>query len=400
MPRVVGFCLLARRDAIDRVGGLDERFGPGNFEDDDLCLRIQASGYGARIALDSFVHHEGSRTFATAKVDWTRAMIRNWTVFKELWGLPADAPLEGGYEIRPERLAPPARYVPLPALGGYARAPRTGASTARTRSASRSSTASRPSPPTRRPRCATPSPRPRAGATSHRRYHTRRRLVQAVFDSGTTDPALLAAAAGGLVAALEDNPREPVLLNELGVLFYELRDGAVGRAALPRGASGSTRRCPRSTRTSRPRASWRRCRARSADRQTGLLRTLAARAEAIAARAVPYTTMRISLCMIVKDEEEMLPRCLAAVAEHVDEIVIVDTGSTDRTVEIAESFGANVIEFPWNGSFADARNVSLDTATGDWILWLDADEVLDEGQGELLRELAGTLVARGLLPAR
>ena len=59
----------------------------------------------------------------------------------------------------------------------------------------------------------------------HHRYPTRRRLVQAVFDSGTTDPALLAAAAGGLVAALEDNPREPVLLNELGVLFYGLRDG-------------------------------------------------------------------------------------------------------------------------------------------------------------------------------
>src|SRR5262249_25843832 len=117
VPRVVGFCLLARRDALDLVGGLEERFGPGNFEDDDLCLRIQASGYGARIALDSFVHHEGSRTFATARVDWTRAMIRNWTVFKELWGLPADAPLEGGYEIQPERLAPPARYVPLPPVG-------------------------------------------------------------------------------------------------------------------------------------------------------------------------------------------------------------------------------------------------------------------------------------------
>ena len=92
--------------------------------------------------------------------------------------------------------------------------------------------------------------------------------------------------------------------------------------------------------------------------------------------------------MIVKDEEELLPRSLAAVAPYVDEIVIVDTGSTDGTVEIATSFGAQVIDFPWNGSFADARNVSLDAATGDWILWLDADEVLDEGSGELLREVA------------
>ncbi len=107
--------------------------------------------------------------------------------------------------------------------------------------------------------------------------------------------------------------------------------------------------------------------------------------------------MRISLCMIVKDEEEMLPRCLAAVAEHVDELVIVDTGSTDRTVEIAESFGADVVEFPWNGSFADARNVSLDRATGDWILWLDADEVLDDGPGRAAARARQPVVARGLL---
>ena len=64
-------------------------------------------------------------------------MIRNWTIFKELWGLPADAPLEGGYEIRPELLAPPARYVPLPAIGRSHDDRRRPRSTARTRSASR-----------------------------------------------------------------------------------------------------------------------------------------------------------------------------------------------------------------------------------------------------------------------
>ncbi len=80
--------------------------------------------------------------------------------------------------------------------------------------------------------------------------------------------------------------------------------------------------------------------------------------------------------MIVRDEEEMLPRCLAAVADAVDEIIIVDTGSVDRTIEIARSFGAQVIEREWTGSFSDARNASFDAATGDWILYLDADEVL------------------------
>ena len=93
--------------------------------------------------------------------------------------------------------------------------------------------------------------------------------------------------------------------------------------------------------------------------------------------------------MIVKDEEEMLPRCLAAVRDAVDELVIVDTGSKDRTREIALEFGAKVIDFEWTGSFSDARNVSFDAATGDWLMFLDADEVLVEGDGERLRALTG-----------
>ncbi|MEY2535849.1 MAG: hypothetical protein QOF29_3759, partial [bacterium] len=105
--------------------------------------------------------------------------------------------------------------------------------------------------------------------------------------------------------------------------------------------------------------------------------------------AQPVKGLTLSLCMIVRDEEEMLPRCLAAVREAVDEIVIVDTGSADRTVEIARSFGARVIEREWTGSFADARNVSLDAATGDWILYLDADEVLVAGDAERLRAVTG-----------
>jgi tetratricopeptide (TPR) repeat protein len=75
------------------------------------------------------------------------------------------------------------------------------------------------------------------------------------------------------------------------------------------------------------------------------------------------------------------------VVDAVDEIVVVDTGSTDRTVEIAKSFGAKVIDFPWNGSFADARNVSLDNATGDWVMYLDADEHLVPEDAAQLRPL-------------
>ncbi len=98
----------------------------------------------------------------------------------------------------------------------------------------------------------------------------------------------------------------------------------------------------------------------------------------------------ISLCMIVKNEEETLPRCLASAAPYVDEIVVVDTGSNDRTVEIAESFGAKVRHFEWVDDFAAARNESLRHATGEWVLQLDADERLNLlGCSTGLREAAG-----------
>ena len=86
----------------------------------------------------------------------------------------------------------------------------------------------------------------------------------------------------------------------------------------------------------------------------------------------------VSLCMIVRNEQDNLPRCLKSLKPVIDEIIIVDTGSTDRTREIAELFGARLFEYPWNGDFSSARNVSLKHATGNWILVMDADEVLSE----------------------
>lgn len=83
----------------------------------------------------------------------------------------------------------------------------------------------------------------------------------------------------------------------------------------------------------------------------------------------------ISLSMIVKNEEAVLGRCLDSVKGLVDEIVIVDTGSTDRTVEIARSYGAQVHSFAWCDDFAAARNYALERTHGEWVLHLDADEV-------------------------
>ncbi len=86
--------------------------------------------------------------------------------------------------------------------------------------------------------------------------------------------------------------------------------------------------------------------------------------------------MKLSLCMIVKNEEIALPKCLSSVKEVVNEIVVLDTGSTDRTVEIAQHKGAKVYHFDWCNDFSAARNQALNYVTGDWILVLDADETL------------------------
>lgn len=86
--------------------------------------------------------------------------------------------------------------------------------------------------------------------------------------------------------------------------------------------------------------------------------------------------MRLSAALIVKDEADHLRRCLGSIQGIVDEIVVVDTGSSDDSVAVAESFGALVLHRPWDGDFGAPRNLGLDHVTGDWVLYLDADEHL------------------------
>lgn len=96
----------------------------------------------------------------------------------------------------------------------------------------------------------------------------------------------------------------------------------------------------------------------------------------------------LTLCMIVKNERENLPRCLASAQPYVDEIIVVDTGSNDGTQEIAAAYGANIRYFKWCDDFAAARNYSISQATGNWILVLDADEELVVTKNELREQLS------------
>jgi hypothetical protein len=96
---------------------------------------------------------------------------------------------------------------------------------------------------------------------------------------------------------------------------------------------------------------------------------------------------KVSACLITKNEALHLPSCLASLSAHVDEIVLVDTGSGDETVSIARSFGCAVHELPWRNDFSEARNYGLDRAQSDWILYIDADERLSTANERPLRDL-------------
>jgi len=99
----------------------------------------------------------------------------------------------------------------------------------------------------------------------------------------------------------------------------------------------------------------------------------------------------ISLCMIVKNEEMNLARCLDSVADLVEEIIIVDTGSKDRTVEIASHYTTKVYSHPWKDDFSDARNYSFSKAAMDYCMWMDADDILEEGEKDKFLKLKQSL---------
>ncbi len=105
-----------------------------------------------------------------------------------------------------------------------------------------------------------------------------------------------------------------------------------------------------------------------------------------------WKMVTISLCMIVKNEEKILERCLDSVADLVDEIVIADTGSTDATREIARRYTEKVYDFPWTDDFSAARNFVFSRATQEYIYSADADEVLSPENRERFRLLKETLL--------
>ena len=220
--RLVGFCLLIRREALDTVGLLDERFGIGCFDDDDYCLRVRRAGFRAVIAGDALVHHFGGRTFAGTGTDFAALMQRNQRLFEEKWAGEAGKPI--------------------------------------------------PEPPT---------------------YSARE------------------AEGGGLVLVPE---------------------------------------------------------------------------------AVPAT-----IVMIARNNARTIGPALESIRKFIPDMVVVDTGSTDETPQVASRLGARIFHFPWCDSFAAARNESLRHARGRWVFWMDSDDTIDEANGRGLCELIRQPAAPDLL---
>ncbi|MDX6596719.1 MAG: hypothetical protein QOE87_606, partial [Gaiellales bacterium] len=330
-PRLIGFCLLLRREVVEAVGALDESFGAGNFEDDDLCLRARAAGFGCVIARDAFVHHTGSQTFIGERIDYGASLARNRRVFEEKWGCPLGVLWEHGPSaIEPARLER-LRHLPLPPSPAAAECaagdpPRGELRVEELLLRAREAVLARDLAAVRERFAETTGWEER-----QRAYQAVRHLAELVLATGEAIGddgwiALYEAAADGLLDVLEREPSEPVLLNFAGILLYELTEleaaVALFEAALrldttlEETAANLAASRDLLGRENRPRL------ARTA------LAPLAERGRRVAAAALPAEGLTLSLCMIVKDEEELLPACLEAARAAVDEIVVVDTGSS------------------------------------------------------------------------
>jgi GT2 family glycosyltransferase/FMN phosphatase YigB (HAD superfamily)/predicted Zn-dependent protease len=340
VTRLVGFCLLFKRAVLDAIGGLDERFGSGNFEDDDFCLRAKFAGFGSRIARGVFVHHTGSQTFRGAKIDYRQAMLRNWDLFRAKWKLPADVSLERGYpapDAKPESVA---LQVALPSLN-------------LTHKADGETHWLEEAQSLAPVKMGIPSV-VRLGNLDEARRLIERHELQPAWNTA--------------LAAISIRPFHP----EGYLLLAEI--------ALAAGDAASACACTQRARDLAP--SWK------APKQF-LKKPLKgnSRPEWLNPSSILNSPSlpRVSVCLIVKNEEQFLAQCLKSIQGLAQQIVVVDTGSTDRTVEIAKAHGAEVHLFAWCDDFSAARNAALEHATGDWVLMLDADEELPAAEHARLR---------------
>ena len=458
VDRVVGFCMLFTRELLETVGELDERFGSGNFEDDDFCLRGALAGFRCLIAGDVFIHHYGSRSFTGNRVDYAAAMWKNRKSFDAKWDLASldqetaarvvthNAMLRGTKLARRGKLndavelmlqegirfspASPAPYLALAGILSEAgkwrealevleqvpagrelevalmrgRAFKESGEFAKAIEAAREAEAIDPE---------APGTLHLQGVLALSQGETERgeellrraialdpgfalpygALAQTAWERGEREQGVRLAELAFVLAPLELSalalyhefatacdqlPREEELLREALEIHRDHKGLCYGLIEL----------LIRSRRYGEAMTEIERGAARFGLDDESIDAALQIRKLAGAPLPCASGKGSVSLCMIIKDEARHLPAVLDSVRGLADELVLVDTGSSDRSCDIARIFGARLFSFPWNGSFADARNFSLSQALGEWILVLDADEVIAAGDVVPLKELA------------
>ncbi|MHC1698303.1 MAG: glycosyltransferase [Geobacteraceae bacterium] len=448
--RIVGFCMLFRRELVDIVGLLDESFGSGNFEDDDFCLRSELEGFRNVIAGDVFIHHVGSATFKGNNIDFTNAMVGNKKVFNDKWSHPVtdqnealkiltlktlekaeshyqrgeidktiDTLLQEGisnaskenqfyfalaeYFIDQERFKDaldtlkelPSLTVSEPKNVLLGRALAGMGNLEEAEELAKSALQINPSSAPALTLLG------RIEFDSGRQQEAISNFENAIkADPGYGEPY----ACLGLIALQQDKREESLKLLEKGFLLLPLSVQAANHYHSIITTSGKFDRAEDLFRKihhfypqhrnihcllidiliRQEKYSQATAEIEQACAIFGIEDGMLAAGLDIRKKIGPLSVdpkkkkagTSVSLCMIIKNEENNLTRCLLSLKPIVDEIIIVDTGSTDRSRTIAELFGARVVEHPWEGDFSAARNLSLEHATGNWILVMDADEVI------------------------
>lgn len=347
--RVVGFCMLVKRQVIEKIGGLDTRYGTGNFEDDDFCIRAAVAGFRCAIARDAYVHHFGSATFSGERIDYRDLLLKNWEIFKRKWGIAQETAYGSEWNL--------ARVIECEFDRALHYCDPSGDQAAETAECEDSEVA-----------------RLQAmleGDPSNIR--TMNQLASAYMQAGGARAAI-----DVLARALETAPDSGLIHNNLAVLLT--REGKLGQAA-EHACRAVELRPGDSDALDSLRHIRNALKKQGADRgATDRIRSVLEQAESAQVGGV-----KLSVCLIVKNEEDFIEDCLKSVKDIASEIVVVDTGSTDGTIEIVNRYGAKVHSFEWNDSFADARNEALTHASGDWILFVDADERLDASAQDIVR---------------
>jgi len=447
LRRIVGFCMLFRRTLAEQIGGLDESFGTGNFEDDDLCLRAAVAGYKNYIAGDVFIHHFGSRSFVGNKINYSASISENRKIIDKKWTLSAASPegkklrilktteladdfhQKGKTDRAVETLIQCIKHTP-DAKEIYFELVRIFLESKKFAEAWE---VVKTMPDTvknslKGRECAGYAKEGLELNDEADQYADKILLSDKNHPAALNLKGILAFKQGEkekarnyFVNAIAGDPGYGEASTNLGVLNWGLdkkedallylRKGFMLSPAVPDCSSFYYSVASSLDVIGDAESDFREaCRLYPNNknltfllidlliRQGRFVQAMIKIEDALALFGLDAGTLdaalavrekigplqiekasaknTLSLCMIVKNEQTVLVECLKSVRDVVDEMIIVDTGSTDKTIDIARAFGAKVFEFPWTDDFSAARNQSLAQATGNWILVLDADEVI------------------------